>query len=191
MVRACRRPLRGGRPVLCCMSPVRRRDVPGEASCERGRQRQSHQNHQHRMPGQLVLIMPIGPLADGSRTHWIRGFTALERAGSALDPGFHCVRTQWIRGFMAFQLARCTRTVMLMVPTCPECSFLSEDRRYVMSRGADSSERGECPANTVKLYDKGDDDEEMCLKLRTQPEPATGLRQACANRHQTRVMIVR
>jgi hypothetical protein len=33
----------------------------------------------------------------------------------ALKPGFHCVRTHWIRGFMAFQLARCTRIVMLMV----------------------------------------------------------------------------
>jgi hypothetical protein len=35
----------------------------------------------------------------------------------AVDPGFHCVRAQWIRGFMAFQLARRTRSVMLMVPT--------------------------------------------------------------------------
>jgi len=34
----------------------------------------------------------------------------------ALKPGFQCARTQWIRGFMAFQLARRTRTVMLMVP---------------------------------------------------------------------------
>jgi len=33
-----------------------------------------------------------------------------------MEPGIHGVRTQWIRGFMAFQLARRTRTVMLMVP---------------------------------------------------------------------------
>jgi hypothetical protein len=63
------------------------------------------------MPGQPVLIMLIGPLPGGSRTHWIRDFTA-------------------------FQLARRTRTVMLMVPVCPESGFLSEDRRYVMSREA-------------------------------------------------------
>jgi hypothetical protein len=35
---------------------------------------------------------------------------------NALDPGFHCVRTHWIRGFMALQLVRRTRTVVLMVP---------------------------------------------------------------------------
>ena len=40
------------------------------------------------------------------RTHWIRGFTASGRAGT--------------RAFMAFQLARRTRTVMLMAPVCPE-----------------------------------------------------------------------
>ncbi len=34
----------------------------------------------------------------------------------ALDSGFHCARTHWIPGFMAFQLARSTRTAMLMVP---------------------------------------------------------------------------
>jgi hypothetical protein len=33
-----------------------------------------------------------------------------------MEPGFHCVRTHWNRGFMPFQLARRTRTVMLMVP---------------------------------------------------------------------------
>jgi len=32
-----------------------------------------------------------------------------------MEPGFHCVRAHWIRGFIAFQLARRTRTVMLMV----------------------------------------------------------------------------
>jgi hypothetical protein len=41
----------------------------------------------------------------------------------ALDPGFHCVRTHWIRGFMTFQLIRRIRTVMLMVPVCPESGF--------------------------------------------------------------------
>ena len=45
-----------------------------------------------------ILIMTISPLPD------------------AMKPGIHCVRTHWIRGFMAFQLARCTRTVMPMVP---------------------------------------------------------------------------
>jgi hypothetical protein len=34
---------------------------------------------------------------------------------NALDPGFHYVRAHWIRGFMTFQLARRTRTMMLMV----------------------------------------------------------------------------
>ena len=34
----------------------------------------------------------------------------------AMKPGFHGVRSDWIRGFMAFQLARRTRTLMLMVP---------------------------------------------------------------------------
>jgi len=32
----------------------------------------------------------------------------------ALDPVFHGLRTRWNRDFMAFQLARRTRTVMLM-----------------------------------------------------------------------------
>ena len=41
----------------------------------------------------------------------------------AMKPGIHCVRTHWIRGFMTFQLARSTRTVMLMVPVCPESGF--------------------------------------------------------------------
>jgi hypothetical protein len=42
----------------------------------------------------------------------------------ALDPGFHCVGTRRIRGFIVFQLAQCLRTVMLMVPACPESGFL-------------------------------------------------------------------
>jgi hypothetical protein len=33
----------------------------------------------------------------------------------AVEPGFHCARTHWIRGFMTFQLARRTRTVLLVV----------------------------------------------------------------------------
>jgi hypothetical protein len=33
-----------------------------------------------------------------------------------MKPDIHGVRTPWIRGFMAFQLARRTRTVLLMVP---------------------------------------------------------------------------
>ena len=33
-----------------------------------------------------------------------------------MELGFHCVGTHWIRGFMAFQLARCTRIVLLVVP---------------------------------------------------------------------------
>jgi hypothetical protein len=45
--------------------------------------------------------MKIGPLPDAGL--------------DAMDPGFHCARTHWIRGFMAFQLARRTRSVMLMV----------------------------------------------------------------------------
>jgi hypothetical protein len=52
-----------------------------------------------------MLIMAMGPLPD------------------VLEPGFHCVRTHWIRGFMAFQLVRRTRTMMLVVPTCPESGF--------------------------------------------------------------------
>src|SRR5215470_8725841 len=35
---------------------------------------------------------------------------------NAMKPGFHCVRTHWIRGFITFQLARRTRTVLLVVP---------------------------------------------------------------------------
>src|SRR6185295_14515214 len=72
---------------------------------------QSHRHHQHRIPGQLMLIMAIGPLPDalkpgihGVRAHWIRGFTASERTGSgdslrrnALDPGFHGVPLSRLR----------------------------------------------------------------------------------------------
>ena len=34
----------------------------------------------------------------------------------AMKPGIHGVRTHWIPGFMTLQLARRTRTVMLVVP---------------------------------------------------------------------------
>jgi hypothetical protein len=63
-----------------------------------GKQHQSHNHHQHRILGQLVLIMMIGLLPD------------------VLKPGIHGARTHWIRAFMAFQLVRRIRTVMLMVP---------------------------------------------------------------------------
>jgi hypothetical protein len=46
------------------------------------------------------------------------------RLPEVLKPGIHGVKTHWIRGFMAFQLARCGRFVMLMVPACPESGFL-------------------------------------------------------------------
>jgi hypothetical protein len=42
-----------------------------------------------------------------------------------MKPGIHCARTHWIRGFMAFQLARRTRTVMLMVSAWPETLSVS------------------------------------------------------------------
>jgi hypothetical protein len=41
-----------------------------------------------------------------------------------MKPGFHCVRTHWIRSFMTFKLAWRTRSVMLVVPVCPESGFL-------------------------------------------------------------------
>jgi hypothetical protein len=67
-------------------------------SRKRKRQHQSHQLHKYCILGQLVLVTTIGLLPD------------------ALKPGIHCARTHWIRGFMTFQLARRTRTVMLMAP---------------------------------------------------------------------------
>ena len=54
-----------------------------------------------------------------ARTHWVRAFIASLRLPDALDPGFHGDRTRWILGFITFQLARRTRTVMLMAPVCP------------------------------------------------------------------------
>ena len=84
------------------------------------------QQHQHHIPGQLELIMKIGPLPDACRTHWIRGLTASGPLPDAVDPGFQCVRTHWIQGFIAFQLARRTRTMRLMVPAGPESGFSGE-----------------------------------------------------------------
>ena len=55
-----------------------------------------------------------------ARTYWVRAFIASLRLPDALDPGFHGDRTRWILGFITFQLARRTRTVMLMAPVCPE-----------------------------------------------------------------------
>jgi hypothetical protein len=46
------------------------------------------------------------------------GFHCATTPPDTLDPGFYGARTQWIRDFMAFQLARRTRTVMLMAPVC-------------------------------------------------------------------------
>jgi len=40
---------------------------------------------------------------------------AAGRLPAAVEPGFHCARTHWIQGFMTFQLARRTRTVLLVV----------------------------------------------------------------------------
>jgi hypothetical protein len=52
--------------------------------------------------GQRKSIMTIGPLPN------------------AMKPGFHGVRTHWIWGFMTFELARRTRSVMLMMPVLAE-----------------------------------------------------------------------
>jgi hypothetical protein len=49
--------------------------------------------------------------------------SAAGRLPNEVEPGFHCARTQWDRGFIAFQLARRTRTVVLMVPAWPEFGF--------------------------------------------------------------------
>jgi hypothetical protein len=51
------------------------------------------------------------------------------RLPDAMEPGIHCARTHWIRGFMAFQLVRCARIVVLMVPVCPESGFLGRAAR--------------------------------------------------------------
>ena len=57
---------------------------------------------------------------------------------------------------------------------------MNEDRRYVMSRGADSSKEENVKlVNAVKPYDTRDDDEDVCLELRT-AGARNGLRQARA-----------
>ena len=66
-----------------------------------------------------MLIMTTGPLPNAcgmpaGRQPMPAG--ASRCLPDAMKPGIHCVRTHWIRGFMAFQLARCTRTVVLTVP---------------------------------------------------------------------------
>ena len=62
------------------------------------RARNANQSHQHRIPGQQMLIMTIGLLPD------------------AMEPEIHCVRTHWIPGFIAFLLVRRICPVRLMVP---------------------------------------------------------------------------
>ena len=54
---------------------------------------------------------------------------AAERLPDVLEPGIHRVRRRWIRGFTAFQLARPLRTVVLMVPACPESGWLGRAAR--------------------------------------------------------------
>ena len=127
--------------------------------------------------GQLMLIMKIGPLPDAlpdaSQTPDVRpdasqtpdAWPDAGRRPDALKPGIHCARTHWIRGFMAFQLAQHARTVMLMVPVCPESGFLSEDRRYVRACRAVSREIPGCGPTAVKLYCKRYSGEETRLEL--------------------------
>src|SRR5215468_6152603 len=63
---------------------------------------------------------------------------------NAMKPGIHCVRAHWFRGFMAFRRARHARTVMLVVPMCPESVFGREppgpgplaDRKYLIDGAA-------------------------------------------------------
>jgi hypothetical protein len=82
---------------------------------------------QHRISGQLMLIMTTGLLPNADRTPgWKPGGTPTEPTSAgrlpgsppdacrtsvgrlpdapldAMKPGIHCVRTHWIRGFMAF-----------------------------------------------------------------------------------------
>jgi hypothetical protein len=121
--------------------------------------------------GQLMLIMKIGPLPDALANASPRRRTPAGRlpdAGrrpDALKPGIHCARTHWIRGFMAFQLAQHARTVMLMVPVCPESGFLSEDCRYVRASLGASREIPGCGPTAVKLYCKRYSGEETRLEL--------------------------
>jgi alkylated DNA nucleotide flippase Atl1 len=74
------------------------RITPVGPSRERGKQHQSHQHHKALYSRSACVDHDDGRVPD------------------ALKPGIHCARTHWIRGFMTFQLARRTRTVMLMVP---------------------------------------------------------------------------
>jgi hypothetical protein len=57
------------------------------------------------IPGQLKLIMRVGPLAD------------------AMKPDFQGVRTHWNQGFMTFRNDRRTLIVMPMIPVRLESHF--------------------------------------------------------------------
>ena len=69
-----------------------------------------------------LLRTPAGRLPDACRT-------SAGRQPDVLEPEFHGARTRWIRGFMAFRLARRARSVMLMMPVCPESRFLGRAAR--------------------------------------------------------------
>ena len=66
--------------------------------------------------------------------HGVR--TVAGRLWDAVNPGFHGVRTPWIRGFMTFQLAGRTRTMRLTVPVWPESGFRKRHPAAVMSYAA-------------------------------------------------------
>jgi hypothetical protein len=78
-------------------------------------QYQSHQQHQHRTRRSAWVDHDDRPRA--------------ERLPDVLEPGIHRTRTHWNWGFMAFQLVRRIRTMMLMVPVCPESGFLGRPAR--------------------------------------------------------------
>ena len=88
---------------------------------------------EERTPVTPAPPVPCSPLPDACRTPAGRTGTGIPLRQNALlnalDPGFHCVRAHWIRGLMAFDLARRIRTVMLMVPVCPESGFIGRAAR--------------------------------------------------------------
>jgi hypothetical protein len=61
----------------------------------------------------VIAAMPARAIASAMAAASTAGIGPV---ADAVEPAFHCVRTHWIRGFMAFQLARCTRIVLLVVP---------------------------------------------------------------------------
>ena len=81
----------------------------GAGKC--GRQHQSHRHHQHRKLWQFWVDHHDWSAAGRSETG-----NPLRQ--NALDPGFHGVR-----------MVRRMRTVMLMVPACPESHFLGRASR--------------------------------------------------------------